>query len=97
MLINRQAVLVLLVTVVARSIISHIVPMSGISDMKYHHPLWLVSCRRLTSTDKYGDVYKRQTLTHGLLEALLENNCAVVTCDSRGMPVGLMLPLCGRV
>lgn len=36
------------------------------------------------------------TMTHGLLEALLENNCAVVTCDSRGMPVGLMLPLCGN-
>lgn len=36
------------------------------------------------------------TLTHGLLEALLENNCAVVTCDSHGMPVGLMLPLCGN-
>lgn len=36
------------------------------------------------------------TLTNGLLEALLENNCAVVTCDSRGMPVGLMLPLCGN-
>ena len=36
------------------------------------------------------------TLTHGLLEALLENNCSVVTCDSRGMPVGLMLPLCGN-
>ena len=36
------------------------------------------------------------TVTHGLLEALLENNCAVVTCDSRGLPVGLMLPLCGN-
>lgn len=36
------------------------------------------------------------TVTHGLLEALLENNCPVVTCDSRGMPVGLMLPLCGN-
>lgn len=36
------------------------------------------------------------TLTHGLLEALLENNCAVITCDSRGMPVGRMLPLCGN-
>lgn len=36
------------------------------------------------------------TLTHGLLEALLENNCSVVTCDSRSMPVGLMLPLCGN-
>ena len=37
---------------------------------------------------------RRITVTHGLLEALLENNCAVVTCDGRGMPVGLMLPLC---
>lgn len=36
------------------------------------------------------------TMTHGLLEALLENNCSVITCDSRGMPVGLMLPLCGN-
>lgn len=39
---------------------------------------------------------KRITITHGLLEALLENNCAVITCDSRSMPVGLMLPLCGN-
>lgn len=36
------------------------------------------------------------TVTHGLLEALLENNCAVITCDSRSMPVGMMLPLCGN-
>ena len=36
------------------------------------------------------------TITQGLLEALLENNCSVITCDSRGMPVGLMLPLCGN-
>lgn len=39
---------------------------------------------------------KRITITSGLLEALLENNCAVITCDSRSMPVGLMLPLCGN-
>jgi CRISPR-associated protein Cas1 len=36
------------------------------------------------------------TLTHGLIEALLENNCALITCDSKRMPVGLMLPLCGN-
>jgi CRISPR-associated protein Cas1 len=36
------------------------------------------------------------TLTQGLLEALLENNCAIITCDSHRMPVGLMLPLCGN-
>lgn len=36
------------------------------------------------------------TITQGLLEALLESNSAVITCDSRSMPVGLMLPLCGN-
>lgn len=40
--------------------------------------------------------HKRITLTHGLIEALLENNCALITCDSRGLPVGLMLPLYGN-
>lgn len=39
---------------------------------------------------------KRITVTSGLLEALLENNCAVITCDSHSMPVGLMLPLTGN-
>ena len=39
---------------------------------------------------------KQITITQGLLEALLENNCAVITCDSQRMPVGLMLPLCGN-
>ena len=39
---------------------------------------------------------KRITITSGLLEALLENNCAIITCDSRSMPVGLMLPLYGN-
>lgn len=39
---------------------------------------------------------KQITITQGLLEALLENNCAVITCGSHRMPVGLMLPLCGN-
>jgi len=39
---------------------------------------------------------KRITITTGALEALLENNCAVVTCDKRSMPVGLLLPLSGN-
>lgn len=30
------------------------------------------------------------------MEALLENNAAVITCDSRCMPTGLMLPLYGN-
>ena len=36
------------------------------------------------------------TITQGLAEALLENNCAIITCDSAHLPVGLMLPLCGN-
>ncbi len=36
------------------------------------------------------------TFTQGLMESLLENNCAVITCDSSHLPVGLMLPLCGN-
>lgn len=36
------------------------------------------------------------TITSGALEMLLENNCAVITCDSKSMPVGLMLPLYGN-
>jgi CRISPR-associated protein Cas1 len=39
---------------------------------------------------------KQITLTHGLIEALLENNCALITCGSNRMPVGLFLPLEGN-
>lgn len=39
---------------------------------------------------------KQITITSGVLEALLENNCAVITCDSKSLPVGLMLPLYGN-
>ena len=40
--------------------------------------------------------HKQIVVTHGVLESLLENNCAVVTCDSTHMPVGLLLPLEGN-
>ena len=40
--------------------------------------------------------HKQITITSGVLEALLENNCAIITCDCKSMPVGLMLPLCGN-
>lgn len=39
---------------------------------------------------------KQITITHGLIEALLANNVAVITCDSARMPVGLLLPLSGN-
>lgn len=40
--------------------------------------------------------HKRITITSGAIECLLENNCALITCDSRSMPTGLMLPLEGN-
>lgn len=40
--------------------------------------------------------HRQLTITHGVMEALLENNVALITCDSSRMPVGLMLPLCGN-
>lgn len=36
------------------------------------------------------------TITNALLDALLANNCAVITCNERHMPVGLLLPLAGN-
>lgn len=39
---------------------------------------------------------KQITLTQGLMEALLANNTAVVSCDARSMPAGLLLPLSGN-
>jgi len=39
---------------------------------------------------------KQLTVTQGVIEALLENNSAVITCDSRHLPTGLLLPLEGN-
>lgn len=39
---------------------------------------------------------KQITITHGLLSALLDNQVAVISCDSQGLPSGLMLPLNGN-
>ena len=36
------------------------------------------------------------TITNGAMDALLHNNCAVVTCDEKHMPAGLLLPLEGH-
>ena len=38
----------------------------------------------------------RITITHGLVDALLENGCALITCGQNHLPTGLMLPLYGN-
>ena len=39
---------------------------------------------------------KQITITQGALDALLDNNVAIVSCDEHRMPSGLMLPLSGN-
>lgn len=58
--------------------------------------------KELTRTVPIEDIgvvildHKQITVTQALLSELLDNNCAVITCDSRQLPVGLMLPLAGN-
>jgi CRISPR-associated protein Cas1 len=40
--------------------------------------------------------HKQITITQALIEALLNNNTALITCDNTHHPTGLMLPLCGN-
>ena len=39
---------------------------------------------------------KRITITQGVMEALLENNTAIVTCNESHLPIGMHLPLVGN-
>ena len=39
---------------------------------------------------------QRITISQGVMAKLLDNNCAVITCNASHMPVGLMLPLDGN-
>ena len=36
---------------------------------------------------------KQVTITHALMSALVDNNCALITCDNSMLPSGLLLPL----
>lgn len=40
--------------------------------------------------------HRQITLTQGVMETLLDNGCALITCDSSHLPTGLMLPLSGH-
>lgn len=39
---------------------------------------------------------KQITITSGLMAALLDNNCAIITCNDQHLPIGLELPLMGN-
>ena len=40
--------------------------------------------------------HKRITITTSVIESFMGNNCALITCDSKNLPTGLMLPLTGN-
>lgn len=40
--------------------------------------------------------HQQITITQALMSALLDNNCAIITCDSKHLPIGLVLPLTGN-
>jgi len=40
--------------------------------------------------------HRQITITQGAISELVENNCAVVTCDTKHLPTGLVLPLSGN-
>lgn len=40
--------------------------------------------------------HRQITITQGAIDALLDNNVAIITCDKNRMPVGLLLPLDGN-
>ena len=39
---------------------------------------------------------RQLTFTHGLIDALLQNKSALITCDEKHMPSGLILPMVGH-
>ena len=40
--------------------------------------------------------HRQISITSGAIDALLDNNCAIITCNAKSMPTGLMLPLYGN-
>ena len=61
-----------------------------------------VSKRKATATIPIEDIgvvvldHKQITISHGLINHLLANNCALISCDDSHMPTGLILPLDGN-
>ena len=41
--------------------------------------------------------HQQITITHGLMDSLLNNNVAIIMCDKNHLPTGLMLPLEGNL
>lgn len=63
-------------------------------------PVWMKKdAERTIPIEDIGVVVldnRRITITSGAMAALVDNNCAVITCDERSMPQGLLMPLTGN-
>lgn len=69
------------------------------SQLVYHVPNDDTVADRTFPVEDLGIVildHKQITITQGLLESLLNNNCAVITCGTSRMPIGLFMPLDGH-
>lgn len=63
-------------------------------------PVWMKKdAERTIPIEDIGVVVldnRRITITSGAMAALVDNNCAVITCNERSMPQGLLMPLTGN-
>lgn len=56
-------------------------------------------CTRRIPTEDIGILlldHQQITITHGLIRELIANNCALVSCDKKGLPAGLLLSCSGN-
>lgn len=71
-----------------------VVDVAGLTDDKI-----ATQARRTIPVEDIGIVVldnRQITITYAVIEALLANNSAFITCDSSRMPVGMLLPLSGN-
>ena len=76
-----------------------VIKLPEIENDKYSTPEYKKMNERTIPIEDIGVVVldnRRITITTGTIDALLDNNCALISCNEKSMPVGLMLPLTGN-
>lgn len=66
---------------------------------EYNHPALKDRTSVTRSIEDIGIImldHPQITITHGAIQKLLENTCAIITCDYKHLPFGLCLPLYGN-
>lgn len=68
-------------------------------DLPHLKELGEVESRKAVPLEDIGIIvldHPQITITHGTMASLLENNAAIITCNSSHLPTGLLLPLDGH-